>query len=197
MCMGGGDKASRSAARAERKRQDQISGNVDAINQAFAGREPQYAAVSGAIRDRLNTQFQQQRGQATRQNKFALAKSGLTGGSAAVDAGRRLTREAQEGALQVERQAQSAGADLRAKDEGARTQMISLAQSGGDIGNAAAQTASMLRANLGAAQNANLVNGLGDVFGGTADAYKRSQDAAARRRGLSEASTYTKAFSRG
>lgn len=197
MCMPSGDKATKSAERAEQARSQQISGNVASINQAFAGREPQYAQLSGAIRDRLNTQFNQQRGVATRQNKFSLAKSGLTGGSAAVDAGRRLTREGQEGALQVERQAQSAGADLRAKDEGARTQLISLAQSGSDIGNAGQQAAQMLRANLGSAQNQNIVNGLGDVFGGTASAYKTARDAAERRRGLSEASTYARAFSRG
>lgn len=196
MCMPDGDKATKEAAKAEAARQAQISGNVGAINRAFAGREPQYAAVSQAIRDRLNTQFNQQRGVATRQNKFGLARSGLTGGSAAVDAGRRLTREGQEGALQVERQAQSAGADLRSKDEAARSQMIGLAQSGSDIGNAGNQTAQMLRANLSGAQNANLVNGLGDVFGGTAAAYRAATDAAARRKGLSEASTYARAFQR-
>ncbi len=195
MCMPH-DNSAKKAQQAEDARQAQISGNVGSINQAFAGREPQYAALSGAIRDRLNTQFQQQRQQATQQNKFALAKSGLTGGSAAVDAGRRLTREGQEGALQVERQSQAAGADLRAKDEAARTNLISLAQSGSDIGNAGNQAAQMLRANLGGAQNQNLVNGLGDVFGGTAQAYRTASDAAARRRGLSEASTYARAFQR-
>jgi hypothetical protein len=196
MCMPSGDKATKQATKAEADRQAQISGNVASINRAFAGREPQYASVSQAVRDRLNTQFQQQRGVATRQNKFALAKSGLTGGSAAIDAGRRLTREGQEGALDVERKAQSAGADLRSKDEQARSQLIGLAQSGSDIGNAAGQTASLLEANLAGAQNDSLVNGLGDVFGGTAQAYRTSQDAAARRRGLSDASTYAKAFQR-
>lgn len=197
MCMPDPDKATKRAERAEADRQKQISGNVASINQAFAGREGQYGQLSQAVRDRLNTQFQQQRGVATRQNKFALAKQGLTGGSAAIDAGRRLTREGQEGAINVERQAQSAGADLRAKDEQARSNLISLAQSGGNIGNAGQQTASMLQANLAGAQNQNLVNGLGDVFGGTAQAYRTAQDAAQRRKGLSEATTYARAFSRG
>jgi hypothetical protein len=136
MCMPDGDKATKRAEQAEAQRQSQISGNVQSINRAFAGREPQYAQFTQALRERLNTQFGQQRQAATRQNKFALAKSGLTGGSAAIDAGRRLTREGQEGALQVERTAQGAGADLRAKDENARNQMIALAQSGTNIGNA-------------------------------------------------------------
>ena len=197
MCMPDEDKATKRAEQAEAARQAQISGNVQSINRAFAGREPQYAQFSQALRDRLNTQFNQQRAIATRQNKFALAKSGLTGGSAAVDAGRRLGREAQEGVINVERQAQGAAADLRSRDEQTRQQMIALAQSGTDIGNASQQTANMLSANLGSAQNIDLANRLGDVFGGTATAYRNAMDAAARRRGLTEAQTYARAFSRG
>lgn len=180
------------AKAAEDARQARITQNVAGINSAFAGREPQYQQFTQALRDRLNTQFGQQRAQATRQNKFALAKQGLIGGSAAVDAGRRLTREGQEGALAIERMAQGAGADLRARDEQARAQMISLAQSGSDIGNAAQQTAALLSANLGAAQNQDLVDGLGNLFGGTAEAYRRAQDAEARRRGLESASKYAR-----
>lgn len=185
------------AAAAETARQGRISGNVRDINSAFAGRQPQYDKFGAALRERLNGVLGQQRQQATRQSKFALARGGLTGGSAAIDAGRNLTREAQEGALKVEQQARGGVADLMGKDEQARTQMISLAQSGNDIGNAASQTAASLRANLEGAQSADLVNGLGDVFGNTAKTYRAQQDAAARRRGLSEASTYAKAFSRG
>jgi hypothetical protein len=196
MCMPDGDKATKRAEQAEAQRQSQISGNVQSINRAFAGREPQYAQFTQALRERLNTQFGQQRQAATRQNKFALAKSGLTGGSAAIDAGRRLTREGQEGALQVERTAQGAGADLRAKDENARNQMIALAQSGTNIGNAGQQTAQMLQANIGSAQNQDLTNRLGDVFGGTAQAYRTAVDAKERRRGLDTANLYARAFTR-
>lgn len=196
MCMPSGDGAAKRAEKAEAARQSQISSNVKGINQAFAGREPQYAQFSDALRNRLNTQFNQQRQVATRQNKFALAKQGLVGGSAAVDAGKRLTREGQEGALQVERTAQGAAADLRSKDEAARQQLISLAQSGTDIGNPGQQAASMLRANIAGAQSQDLVNKLGDVFGGTAQAYRTAQDAKERRRGLDTATLYTRAFTR-
>lgn len=185
------------AAAAEEARQGRISANVKGINSAFAGREPQYAQFTDALRQRLNTQFGQQRAQATRENKFALAKRGLTGGSAAVDAGKRLTREGQEGALQVERTAQGAAADLRAKDEAARAQMISLAQSGSDIGNASQQTANLLRANIGAAQNQDLVNGLGNLFGGTAKAYQAAREAEDLRRAQGEAALYARGFGRG
>jgi hypothetical protein len=185
------------AAAAEAARQARISGNVRDINSAFSGRMPQYEKFGTALRERLNGVLGKQQQDATRQSKFALARGGLTGGSAAIDAGRNLTREAQEGALKVEQQARGGVADLMSKDEQARTQMISLAQSGNDIGNAASQTAASLRANLQGAESADLINGLGDVFGNTAKTYRAQQDAAARRRGLSEASTYAKAFSRG
>lgn len=196
MCFGGGDKATKQAEKAEAARQSTISGNVGAINTAFRGREPQYAEVGNATRSRLNTELARKRSEASRQTKFALAKSGLSGGSAAIDAGRRLTREGQEGAIGVERMARATEADLRSQDEASRLQLISLAQSGSEIGNAGQQAANMLRSNIDSAANKNLVDGLGNVFGGSADAYKRSQDAAARRKGLSEASTYAKAFSR-
>lgn len=184
------------AAAAEAARQGRITSNVTSINSAFSGRQPQYDALGGALRERFNTDLAKQRENATRQTKFSLARGGLTGGSAAIDAGRNLTREAQEGVIQAERKARGGVADLQARDEATRSQLIGLAQSGNDIGNAASQTAQALRANLGSA-NDSLVNGLGEVFGNTAQAYRTQQDAAARRRGLSEASTYTKAFSRG
>ncbi len=189
--------ASKSAADTEAARQARISGNVKDINTAFANRQPQYDQLGAALRERLNGQLALQRDQATRQSKFSLARGGLTGGSAAVDAGRTLAREGQEGVLAAERSARGGVADLQAKDEATRTGLISLAQSGNDIGNAAAQTAAGLRANLEGAQSSDLTNSLGNVFSATADTYKAQQDAAARRRGLSDASTYAKAFSRG
>lgn len=188
--------AEQRATDAEAARQKRISGNVSNINSAFAGREGQYNELGAALRERLNTQLGQKRADLTRQTKFSLARGGLTGGSAAVDAGRMLTREGQEAALGVERQAQAGVADLRARDEQSRAQLISLAQSGNDIGNAAAQSAAMLKANIGNAQNAGRLEDLGEIFGGTAGVVRAQQDAAGRRKGLSEASTYARAFSR-
>lgn len=189
--------AAAQAAQMEAERQATISKNVAGINSAFAGREGQYTDFENALRESLGAKLGQQRDVATRQNKFALARNGLTGGSAAIDAGRTLARENQEGVLNVEHQAQAGAAGLRSADEDTRARLISLAQSGSDIGNAAAQSASMLRANLGTAQNSANVNNLGDMFGGTAQTYRNMQDAAERRRGLQDATTYARAFSRG
>lgn len=190
-------KAAADAKAAEDARQGRITKNVGDINSAFVGRQGQYDQLGAALRERLNGQLALQRGEATRQNKFSLARTGLTGGSQAIDQGRTLAREGQEGVLAAERGARAGVADLQGKDEQARTSLISLAQSGNDIGNAAAQTAAGLRANLASAESADPTKGLGEVFGQTAQTYRAQQDAAARRRGLSDASTYAKAFSRG
>ena len=189
-------KSAADAAQMEAERQARITWNVGDINAAFAGREPQYEQLGAALRDYLNGQLSRQRADITRQGKFSLARSGLTGGSAAVDLGRNITREAQEGALNAERQARAGVANLRGQDEQARTQLISLAQSGSDIGNAAAQTANALRANLESARNTNNFQGLGDVFGGSAQVIKTRRDADERRRGYDQATTYANPFAR-
>ena len=174
-----------------------ISANVSRINSAYAGREAQYADYLNAIRGTYGKELQRQQGDASRNLRFSLARSGLTGGSAAVDAGRDMQREFGKGTLLAESKAQGALADLRAKDEQSRLSMISLAQSGADIGDAAGQTANALRANIGQAQSANVSSGLGEVFGGTAQLYKNMQEQAALRRGLRTSEIYANPFTRG
>lgn len=184
------------ARQAEAQREAGITQNVNRINTTFSGREPQYAELGAALRDMLNTDLSRQQQDVTRQAKFSLARSGLTGGSAAVDMGRNIAREAQRGAIGAERQARAGVADLRGRDEQTRTQLISLARSGGNIGDAAAQTAAALRANLEGARNANVTQGLGDVFGTTATAIRERRNADERRRGYEAAGTYANPFAR-
>lgn len=190
-------RASAKADAAEMARQSRISGNVKDINTAYDAREPQYAQFTDALRSRLNEGIQLQRQNAERSSKFALAKSGLIGGSQQRDQSAELNREGREAVLAGERQVQAGAGSLRAADEDARGRMIALAQSGNDIGNATTQTASLLKANLGTAQNSANVANLGDLFGNTAATVKNQRDAAERRRGLTEAQTYSKPFSRG
>jgi hypothetical protein len=197
MCFGGGNRAAKQAEAAEAERQARISRSVGDINAAFQGREAQYTGVADAVRQSLGKQLQKQQSDAARQLKFGLARGGLTGGSVAVDTGKTLGDEFNQATIGVENRAQTAASDLRAKDEASRLSMISLAQSGNDIGNAAAQTASMLNANIGAAKADNAVNTLGEAFGGSAQTYKKWQEAAATRRGLRDSEVYTAPFSRG
>lgn len=187
--------ASAKADAAEAARQGRISGNVKDINAAYDGREPQYAQFTDSLRSRLNEGIQLQRQNAERSSKFALARGGNIGGSLQRDQSAELNREGREAALAGERQVQSGVGGLRAADEDARSRMIALAQSGNDIGNGAAETASILKANAQTAQNSSNVANLGDLFGGVASTVKNQNDAAARRRGLTEAQTYSKPFS--
>jgi hypothetical protein len=190
-------RAADEAKATEAARQARISGNVKDINAAFNAREPQYIELGDALRARLNEGVQLQRENAERQSKFSLSRGGLIGGSAQRDASTTLNREGREATLAAEREAQKGVAGLRAADEDARARMISLAQSGNDIGNATAATANALKANLGTASSASNIANLGDLFGNTAATYRAQQDAAERRRGLTEAQTYAKPFSRG
>lgn len=198
MCFGGGgDDAAKAAEQAEQQRQGRISSSVAGINRAFGNRDAQYKTFADAVRKRLGTQLQKQQGDAARNLKFSLARGGLTGGSVAVDTGRDLADEFSKATIGVESKAQGAAADLRAKDEASRLSMISLTQSGADVGNAASQTASMLNANIGAARADNTANTLGDVFGGTAQTYKTMQESAALRKGLRQSEIYANPFTRG
>ena len=171
-----------SAAEMEAERQARISGNVAQINNAYAGREKQYADYANAIREKYTNDLTKQYTGANRNLKFELAGAGLTGGSYAKDAGKDLANEMTQGTLAAESKAGEAESALRGQDENTRLQLISLAQTGGDIGNPAIQAGNMLKANL---QSANSTAGqLGDVFGSTAQAYKQLQDARNLRRGL-------------
>lgn len=196
MC-GSSNRAARAAEQAERERQARVGANVESINRAFAGREGQYADFLDALRSYYTSDLNRQQQDASRQLKFALARSGLTGGSQAAYAGKELAREANRGAITAEQRAQNALASLRAQDEQSRLAMISLAQSGQNIGDAATQTANALRANINAAQSEGLASGLGDVFGNTAATYKAMKEAAALRRGLKDSEIYASPFTRG
>jgi hypothetical protein len=182
-----------SAAELEAQRQARITKNVSDINSAYAGRERQYADFAKALQTKYTGDLSRQYADANRNLKFELAGSGLTGGSVAADKGRDLGREMAEGTTAVQSKVNQAEAGLRSQDENARTQLIALAQAGGDIGNAAGQTSSMLQANLQGANGA--AASLGDIFGSTAATYKTLQEARNLRRGLT--SSYEQVYGSG
>lgn len=183
MCGGGGN-ASAAAQQQEAAREATISGNVKDINSAFGNRSGQYADYAKALQGQYETELNRQQAIAARNLKFSNARSGVTGGSTAVDQGALLGQETAAGTLKAQQAVGSATAGLQAKDEATRQQMISLAQSGGDIGNAATQTANALQANIGNAQQTNVEQGLGDVFGGITANVTAQQNAAALRSGI-------------
>jgi len=189
---GSTDQASKQAAAQQQASQNQINANVAGINSAFANRGQEYSDYQKALQGQYQTELNRQQAIATRNSKFATARNGLAGGSAAVDAGTMLGQEEAEGTVNAQQQVQSAVAKLEANDQATKQQMISMAQAGGNIGNAAQMTADALRANIGNAQNVNAAQGLGDVFGNTTTAYNNEQQAAALRNGVLKGQTYAK-----
>ncbi len=184
--MGGesSNKAQRQAEEAEKARQQQINQTTADINRLFdaPGREQQRKDFGQALLAFFTDDANRQKGVADRDLRFAMARSGLTGGSAAVDANRELGEEYSRGILQAGQRAQSAVADMRGQDEQARTNLIGLAQAGLSTGNAATQAAAAMRSSMSGADAAARTHGLGDIFGGVATARQRSEEAAEKRR---------------
>lgn len=186
MCGGGGNAAG-AAAQQEKERQANISNSVNKIDSAFANRQPQYDSYLNATRGLYNTELGRQNQIAGRNLKFSLARSGLTGGSVAADQGNELGREMAQGSINAEQKAQSGLAGLQSQDNAERLQLISLAQSGADVGNSATQANDALRANLGSAMAGSTASGLGDVFGGISKDVENYNNAYAARQGLKNA----------
>lgn len=197
MCGGGSDRAARQAAAAEAERKAEIARGTDLIDQAFAARQPQYDDFVSALREHYTADAERQKEIADRQLRFSMARGGLTGGSAQADANTELGREFSEGLLSAERQAQVGLADLMSRDDASRMNLLALVQSGANATTAAQQAGAAMRSNIQNAKSTGMVEGLGDVFGGTANLYKQQQEAAARRRGLKEAEIYANPFTRG
>ena len=196
MCGGGNSSASNEAQRREDERQAEIKRATSAIDSAFGGRGAQQQDFVGALRSFLSGDVRKQQKIASRGLKFGLARSGLTGGSAAVDTGRTLGEEFSTGLLKAERGAQAGLSDLKASDEAARLQLLGLAQTGLSSTTAADRAAEAIRSNLAGAKSSFTTSGVADVFGKTSDLFRKQEEAAERRRGLSEAEVFANPFSR-
>ena len=174
---------------AEAARQVAIRQGTSRVNSIFddPARQAQHTDFLKAIRDFYTQDANKQKGIADRNLKFSMARSGLTGGSAAVDANRTLGEEYTKGLLDSENKAQGAYSDLQSQDEQARLGLLSAVRSGMDTTTAAARSAGAIQNNAASAKNDALANGLGDIFGSTAQTYKTQREAADRRRGVIDA----------
>lgn len=173
------------AARAEAERQAGIKDTIGKINSVYdaPGRQKQYSDFISAVRDKYLQDATRQKGVADLQNKFALARSGLNGGSRAVDSKRLLGEEFQQGVLQSENKAQGALGQLKSADNQSRLNLIQLAQGGLDATTAAGRALANTQSGIESARADATSQGLGDIFAGSAAAIKKQQDAAALRQG--------------
>jgi hypothetical protein len=181
--MGTGSSAANAANAANAQQQQQIQQSVGQINQAFSSpnRQAQYQTYQKSLGDYLTGQVNNQEAINARNLKFADARSGLTGGSAATDSNTQLQKDYTQGLLQASQQAQAGTSALEQADINSKNQMISLAQQGNFTGAIPTQVAQATSANLGAAQNAFNPTALGNLFQATGQIYNNEQTAAAQR----------------
>jgi hypothetical protein len=186
MGMGGGS-AAKQAAEQEKLRQAQVGTATSRINSIYDSpeRAAQQQSFFESLRSLLTSDVNRQQETAARQLKFANARNGQTGGSVARDNNVELGKDYSRGLLDATRRAQGALADVQGSDEAARSNLLGLAQAGLDTGSAATQAASSMRVGLDKAR-ANAMGGVPDVFKATSDIWKRSQEAAERRRGTAD-----------
>ena len=178
-------KAQKQATRAEEERQAAMGQATGRVNAVFDSpeRASQLDDFINAIREAYRIDADRQKGIADRRLKFAMARGGLTGGSAAVDANRTLGEEYTRGLVDAEARAQEAQGNLRGQDESSRLGLISMIRQGLDATTAAQRAGAAMQSNAQTAKGSALAQGLGDVFGSTAELYKRSEEASERRRG--------------
>lgn len=184
-----GNSAQHAAERAEADRQRRIAGTTQQINSAYdsPGRQAGYDDFLKAIRQNNMDDATRQKSVADRSLKFSMARGGLIGGSANVDAKRTAGQEFQRGVLQAEDRAQGALGDLKLADEQSRLQLIQMAQSGLDATTAASRSQAAISAGAQSALADSKAKGLGDIFGSTIKTVGAQQEAAAQRRGQTSA----------
>ena len=185
--MGGGNDAQRDAERAERERQAAVQGIQQRVEAIFSSpqRERDITDFFNATRQYYRTDADRQQADAARNTKFALARSGQTGGQFDVDTNARLSETYQRGLLEADRRAQGAVANLRAADSDAKSRIFQMAQSGLDATTASNQAAQALRQNLDMGRVDANERSLGDLFSRFGDIYtqsiKRDEDKRAQR----------------
>lgn len=181
--MGTGNSAANAANAANAQQQKDITNSVNQITAAYSNpnRANQYQQYQNNLSNYYTGQVNNQEAINARNLKFANARSGLTGGSAAVDNNQQLQKDYTQGLLNASQQAQAGTSALEQSDINAKNQLISLAQQGNFTGAIPTQIAQAQNASLQGAQNYGNAQSLGNVFAGTAGIYQNEQTAAANR----------------
>jgi hypothetical protein len=182
--MGTNNSAANSAAAADAQRQAGIQQSIGQIQKAYGSpaRQAQYDAYGANLSKYYTGQVNEQEGVNARNLKFAMARNGLSGGSAAVDSNTQLQKDYTKGLLQASQAAQGGVAALKNADMSSQNQLTSLAAQGAYTGAIPQQAGQAMDASLQNAGNYTNANALGNLFGGTAQIYQNNQTAAANRR---------------
>jgi hypothetical protein len=181
--MGTGNSAANAAAQQQAQQQQQIQQAVTAINNAYGSpqRQAQYQQYYNNLNQFYTNQVNQQEATNARNLTFANARSGLTGGSEAVDSNAQLSKDYTQGLLSASQSASAGEAALQQSDISAKNQLTSLAQQGNYTGQIPIQVSQAQSASLNNARNFGNANSLNNLFSGTAQIYQNEQTAAANR----------------
>lgn len=175
------------AARAQQRQADQRDRDIQnasaQVNAIFDSpeRAQERADYENAVRQREMTDLDQQFGDQNRDLKFAMARSGLTSGSADVDLHDRLNQDYGKGVLQVGAAAKQAGANLQGADEASRSRLLTQVSSGLGLTDANQQALSSAESNVQAAQGSIAPAYFDQLFGDYAQVYNQSQIDQSRR----------------
>lgn len=181
---GGSNKAAAAAEQQERDRQAQIKAAQGRVESIFSSpdRERQIQDLTNATRSYLQDDLLEQRDDTARNIKFAVARSGLGGGSVQIDQGRELAEDFLKGILEVERRSNTAGATLRSQDQATKSGLFQQILGGLDATTAAQQASQSMQQNVALAKSDSLQSGLGDLFGNFGELFKLSREGAGERR---------------
>lgn len=172
----GGDPTG-AAQQQEAERQSRINAAVGTINGVFdnAGRDALYADQKKAVYDINALDVNKQYAEAERQNRFGLARNGLAGGSADIDANAELQERTNKGLIQATGLGDTAASDLKLADERSRQSLIGMAQSGIDTGTAQTLALNNLNATQQSAAGDRAGASVGNLFGDLSQAYLANQ----------------------
>lgn len=183
MGSSGPSKAAREQQAQAEQRDRDIQAATGQINAIFddPARAQEIADYQDAVRQRQMLDLDQKFGDQARNLKFAMARKGLTSGSADVDLHDRLNQDYGKGVLQVTAAAKQAGANLRAADEASRARLLGQAATGYGLTDANQQALASVESNLQTAQGSIAPAYFDQLFGGYAQVYNQSQIDKSRR----------------
>lgn len=183
MCLGDSG-AVGAADAAEAKRQQQIAATTARIRGLFddPAREQEYAAHRDNVLEYNMDAHEEGATDAARNLKFALARKGLSGGSAHVDAKTRLDGNIADQALSIGRFADQSANNLRSADERSKQTLITQAQTGLDANTAGDQALSNMQFNLDQASADTTYGGIGDLMSNIALLNQQNAQAQGRSR---------------
>ena len=170
---GGSNAAVNYQKQADAEQKAKIAAATSAINSIFdnANREAQYQQQRDAVYQLNANDVNRQAEEAERANRFALARSGLLGGSAEIDSTADINERTNKGLLKAQGLADDSAAQLKTQDESTRQNLLSLANSGIDANSAATMATNQLAGNLDSAASDKATAAVGNLFNDMAQAY--------------------------